>query len=559
MKNKFHFQIKFYTFHTYYFTILTKTIEIDNKMDNFLYDEDKNEFTFSNNFDCGVLKKILLNVTDDPCFYDEECTVSGDMLFQYFQQLKTSMETTDSLDLVYLITKLSDIYTKEISRSERMIEDDKIDFGNLERLFKIGEKIYGIHKGHFVGTIVHNTEIMKTQMGEILIIYGLTTCSNGGELYQSRISFQIPYYAGLRRIEDLEVQLLKDDSEMFHKLTERGRKYMKYCFKSNYLSYSGNMVRPSYMGDIKIPATGRIMIDIKGIRLIEPNYGTIDKRGQSINTTIMPDDLLFMMYPFLYGFSFNSKQWGQFNVDNIEDIKFREDAFDYLVLEEKRKHILKALITHSQSIFNDIVDDKSSGCIFLLEGSPGTGKTLTCEAVAELLHRPLYSVTVGELGTHADELEKRLSTILEMASSWKAIVLIDEADVFMEKRTTIDIERNTLVSIFLRLLERYDGIMFLTTNRCDTIDPAFNSRISITFKYPELDKQTRIKIWHNLLRACDITTLSENDINYLANISLNGREIKNMIRMGIALSKNDDTPLNMECIQTILNINQSHI
>ena len=54
------------------------------------------------------------------------------------------------------------------------------------------------------------------------------------------------------------------------------------------------------------------------------------------------------------------------------------------------------------------------------------GKTLTAEAISESLRRPLHSISVGELGATAVELEKKLNEILEVASIWNAIVLIDE-------------------------------------------------------------------------------------------------------------------------------------
>jgi AAA+ superfamily predicted ATPase len=71
----------------------------------------------------------------------------------------------------------------------------------------------------------------------------------------------------------------------------------------------------------------------------------------------------------------------------------------------------------------------------------GVGKALTAEAIADLLKRPLYTVAVGELGTDAKELEERLKEILEVACSWDAVVLIDEADIFLERRTENDIQR----------------------------------------------------------------------------------------------------------------------
>jgi len=115
----------------------------------------------------------------------------------------------------------------------------------------------------------------------------------------------------------------------------------------------------------------------------------------------------------------------------------------------------------------------------LLHGPPGTGKTLTAEAISELLRKPLYSVSVGELGTTIHELEDKLRGILEVACVWDAVVLLDEADIFLEQRSDNNIQRNAMVGIFLRLLEYHSGVMFLTTNRVKRFDEAFHSRISI--------------------------------------------------------------------------------
>ena len=66
---------------------------------------------------------------------------------------------------------------------------------------------------------------------------------------------------------------------------------------------------------------------------------------------------------------------------------------------------------------------------------------------------PLYMVGAGDLGTDAHSLDTALTTVLSLASSWKAIVLIDEADVFLEKRDLHDLLRNAMVAVFLRQLE----------------------------------------------------------------------------------------------------------
>lgn len=75
--------------------------------------------------------------------------------------------------------------------------------------------------------------------------------------------------------------------------------------------------------------------------------------------------------------------------------------------------------------------------------------------------------SAGELGTDSRFLEVELQKILDVCHAWGAILLLDEADVFLEKRNIHDIHRNALVSIFLRQLEYFQGILFLTTNRVE--------------------------------------------------------------------------------------------
>lgn len=78
---------------------------------------------------------------------------------------------------------------------------------------------------------------------------------------------------------------------------------------------------------------------------------------------------------------------------------------------------------------------------------------------------PLYMMSAGDLGLNPSGIEDALNTVMDMVAKWNAVLLLDEADVFLEARSTHDLERNKLVSIFLRILEYYEGVLFLTTNR----------------------------------------------------------------------------------------------
>ncbi|KAK7742340.1 hypothetical protein SLS53_004485 [Cytospora paraplurivora] len=90
-----------------------------------------------------------------------------------------------------------------------------------------------------------------------------------------------------------------------------------------------------------------------------------------------------------------------------------------------------------------------------------------------------------------------------MAEVWGAVILIDEADVFLEKRVHQDLQRNSLVSIFLRTIEYYRGILFLTTNRVGHFDDAFVSRIHVVIRYTSLTPADRNRFWNQFFQKLE--------------------------------------------------------
>lgn len=142
-----------------------------------------------------------------------------------------------------------------------------------------------------------------------------------------------------------------------------------------------------------------------------------------------------------------------------------------------------------------------------------------------------------------------------MTSTWRAVLLIDEADVFLERRSLHDLHRNAMVSVFLRVLEYYAGILFLTTNRVNTFDDAFKSRIHIPIRYTELSIESRIQIWRNFCKMVPggvdiddvgIATLAEHD--------LNGRQIKNVIKAAESLAAFEKIKLDLKTLQQVTKI-----
>jgi len=170
---------------------------------------------------------------------------------------------------------------------------------------------------------------------------------------------------------------------------------------------------------------------------------------------LTPDQLLICSHRVL-GFSLSNKEWGAFAVSGLQDVVWDEDAFKKLIIEPKRRDLICSLVkSHrsDQNGFDDIIRNKGKGLVGLLSGGPGVGKTLTAEVVAELTHKPLYMISAGELGTELEKVDERLQMVLDITRRWSCVLLIDEADVYLQERSNLDLLRNALVSIFLRRLE----------------------------------------------------------------------------------------------------------
>jgi hypothetical protein len=401
-----------------------------------------------------------------------------------------------------------------------------------------------------------STELYNTMFGTyIQVVMGIHT-STGRNFSPASVTAEVPYFKDTETLVELKISEVAENSDQFKAFVKRGEKYLKLIQKPAYVQLEGNLIRRSYWGNTLRNAKGRAMVDIKGMRISDPNYssyfGFESRSGETpgqFDLSNLTDQIKASCSPFLYGFSFTGKIWGEFTIDQVSDIAFRTDAYEKLVIPEETKEIVFALVEDKVSGETDIIDGKGGGVIFLMAGPPGGGKTLTAESIAEKLQRPLHAISVGELGTNVAQLEKNLRAILEVATSWNAILLIDEADIFLEARTDLDIERNAMVAVFLRLLEYFPGILFLTTNRASNLDEAFDSRITMSIYYDKLNRQARTSVWKNLLNNAGVKGI---DHVLLSGYELNGRQIKHTIKAAGAFARYKGRLVKMEDFAMII-------
>ncbi|CZR51157.1 related to TOB3 (member of AAA-ATPase family) [Phialocephala subalpina] len=381
---------------------------------------------------------------------------------------------------------------------------------------------------------------------------------------------EIDQFEGARKIGDLDVvplQFMERESELRSFLGERGRRYA--ALKKSYWEVSGLAVREERNPNLEwatkrfsFSAYGRVMIDSAAFNTHNPDCEYMASVHTAVDRDKLTDDQYLICLPYAVGFSFGNKRWGGFAVSKLEPITWGTESFRSLVMEPKRKKLIHSLVkqhTAASDTYDDLVVGKGRGLVILLSGNPGCGKTLTAEAVAEVTRKPLYMISAGELGTSPEKVDPALTLALELAHRWEAVLLLDEADVFLQARNTTDLARNALVSIFLRQLEYYKGILVLTTNRVTDCDPAFESRIHVSLHYPDLEFDARKEIWKTFIMKAqkgekNPQVMELEEIDRLAAHPLNGRQIKNLVGSARSIARESGENLDASHITTVLDV-----
>jgi hypothetical protein len=250
--------------------------------------------------------------------------------------------------------------------------------------------------------------------------------------------------------------------------------------------------------------------------------------------------------PFVRLFSLDIKRYVYADIDDLTAYEFDVDAIEHLCLPGDMLSLLTRVFdTPAASVFGDLIRGKHGGIVILASGQPGVGKTLTAEIYAERTSRPLYVLEMGELGTSATLVEEQLRNVFARVTRWNAVLQFDECEVFLAKRGD-DLERSAIVGIFLRLLDYYHGILFLTSNRPDVIDEAVLSRVMLHLRYPNLGAEERLEIWTNMFKAADLT-VDDGVLPAISHWPLNGRDIRNLARLARILNPDRElSPADME-------------
>ncbi|KAI9845158.1 MAG: hypothetical protein M1837_005043 [Sclerophora amabilis] len=346
----------------------------------------------------------------------------------------------------------------------------------------------------------------------------------------------------------------------------------------DFLSYFQYADKVARLGDLKSCAED----DECGCPTCRENKELSDLLKFDYDGRTREDEFETMQYlmcpPRVLGYVIERKMWAQLQVDDVKPVEIANagDTFDKkLKLDEGTKDLLRYLVTNHEDGkktkdgkrikgIQDIVQGKGDGLVILLHGPPGVGKTLTAESVAIRAGKPLFAVGVTDVGVDPEKVQVNLERLFDLASSWEAVLLIDEADVFLDSRAgkggQTDLRRNALVSVLLRVLEYYQGILILTTNRIRDFDVAVQSRIHLAVKYEDLSKEQQTEIFYTFLnQARDKGNVEGWDkickwVERTATSSaykFNGRQIRNVVTSAMGLARAGERKLRDEDLAEI--------
>lgn len=512
-------------------------------------------------------------------------------------------ETTKShLDLLkgIIYSELKDV----ITATEDYIKHKVVTYDHIWTIFEPGCIIHASRFGKPVAVrLTDGRFVQHPQVGPCFQLQCDRVDWDGTRFGYGVSTYMITPFEGTKPVTDLECFPLSyhpNEENIKGKLIDRGSLFERFA-GYHYKSYKGQALKTTRLGPSLVTVDGRIIIDASAYKSSNPNYQASLRPLDQIRVTTKAQDEdesddgwydydpynqqaqedlgddeaavkrqrplkreeLLLCTPIIRGFALRPKLWLEFFVDSVSDIVFDSDAFNSLVLPDGHKSLILAIAqaqAKNKDVFDDVIAGKGKGIIMLLSGGPGIGKTLTAESVAEHMQVPLYAMSAADLGVNSSEIEHGLSRVLSMVAKWHAVLLLDECDVYLEARSTHDLDRNRIVSIFLRTLEYYEGFLFLTTNRVKQIDEAFNSRIHFRLAYPDLDAHARRKVWTGFLdRQLGGHDVTDEELSRLESLEINGRVIKNVLKSAALLASHKNEKLGFRHLETVLTIDGHEI
>lgn len=285
------------------------------------------------------------------------------------------------------------------------------------------------------------------------------------------------------------------------------------------------------------------------LRFHAPGEDDLARHLEADENTDFAPELQLPVHPLVPCFDLRRHLRARVHVNNLAEYAYRPEVAAGLSLPARDRALVELLADHSQNDFQDVVGGKGQSMVVLAGGPPGTGKTLTAEVLSEFKGRPLYNVQCSQLGLDPEQVEKNLGVVLARANRWNAILLLDEADVYVRRRRD-DLTQNAIVGVFLRLIEYAQCMLFMTTNLAGDVDDAIASRCIVQLRYDLPDAEHQREIWRTLteLNRVDLPA-GVVDAFISAHPSISGRDVKHVLKLASFVAARGGRPIDLEVLE----------
>ena len=288
------------------------------------------------------------------------------------------------------------------------------------------------------------------------------------------------------------------------------------------------------------------------MRFHSPSEDDLARHLEADEDTDFAPELQLPVHPLVPCFDLKRHARLRVHVNNLTEYVYRPEVANSLVIPERDRALVDLLVDQSSNDFRDVVDGKGQSMNILSGGAPGTGKTLTAEVFAEFKGRPLYNVQCSQLGLDPGQVEQNLGVVLQRANRWGAILLLDEADVYIRRRAD-DLVHNAIVGVFLRVLEYAQCVLFMTTNLADDVDDAIASRCIVKIGYGVPDADAQRKIWRALADLNHVDLPEDTIAAFVAaHPRISGRDVKNLLKLASFISARDGRPVDLQALEFAL-------
>ena len=247
---------------------------------------------------------------------------------------------------------------------------------------------------------------------------------------------------------------------------------------------------------------------------------------------------------------------GREQLDTMADFLTAQDDWDRLIVPAPTRVLLRRFADrclHREPLsyqFNATGTDR--GVRTLFSGPSGTGKTLAARLLGGEIGTDVYRLNLAAVvDKYVGETEKRLAQLFARAEALDVILLLDEGDGLMAQRTDVrsanDRFANLETNFLLQRLESHAGIVVVTTNMPDGIDPAFQRRMDLVIPFPRPAADSRLSLWQmHLPDGHQVTPAGLKRCAALA--ALTGGQIRNAVRTAASLAMAENRPLCDDCL-----------